>query len=180
MKTRILTAPLMTQVTALILIVASAFLRLVPHPANVTPIIGMALFSGALFGRRPGAVLIPLFAMFLSDLVLGFHDQMIPVYGSIVVVAILSAMILKNTSVARVVCASLLGSVVFFLITNFTVWLSSGFYAPTLQGLIECYTLALPFFRSAVIGDLAYSGLIFGLWALASRALPTSYAKGAN
>ncbi len=151
---------------ALSLIAMAAFARLIPHPANVTPVVAMALFSGSVLGRRAFAILIPLAALFVSDLALGFHDQMISVYGSIVLVSLIGILLTKKPSAGRVVAASVAGSTVFFLITNFTVWLSGEMYAKTGFGLIQCYTLALPFYRHALIGDLAFTGLLFGAWAL--------------
>lgn len=156
---------------ALSLIAAAAFARLIPHPANVTPIVAMALFSGSVLGRRfvgarALAILVPLAALFVSDLALGTHDQMVSVYGSVVLVSLVGFVLAEKRTVARVIAASVASSTLFFLVTNFTVWLSGAMYAKTGAGLIECYTLALPFYRNGLIGDLAFSGLLFGAWAL--------------
>lgn len=168
--------------TALSLIAMAVLARLIPHPANVTPIVGLALFSGAYFGgvriSKAGAILLPLAAMFISDLALGVHDQMVSVYGSIVLVSFIGFALAEKRTAGRVIAASVASSTLFFLITNFTVWLAGEMYAKTGAGLVECYTLALPFYRNGLIGDLAYSGLLFGAWALLANAGATSKVKG--
>lgn len=158
------------------LIVLAAASRVIPHPANVTPILAMALFAGAAFGGKTSqsakssqkwfAVLLPLAAMFLSDLVIGAHNQIISVYGSIILITVLGFALSQKQTVARVAGLTLLSSLLFFVVTNFAVWLTSGMYAPTTTGLIQCYTLALPFFRNGLLGDLFFSGVLFGAWAL--------------
>jgi hypothetical protein len=170
---------------AISLIAIAAFARLIPHPANVTPIMAMALFSGAVFHKRVFGILIPLAAMFVSDLALGTHNQMVSVYGSIVLVSLIGLLLTDKRSAGRVAMASVASSTLFFLITNFTVWLSGEMYAKTSAGLLECYTLALPFYRNGLIGDLAFSGVLFGAWALieartAASSGAVSNVKGLN
>lgn len=155
---------------ALSLVAVAAAARLIPHPANATPVVAMALFSGAIFTRKSWSILIPLVAMFISDLALGLHDQIVSVYGSIVLVAFIGFALSSKRSAGRVVGASLLGSIVFFFVTNFTVWLSGSMYPRTLAGLTECYTLALPFFRNGLLADLVFSGVLFGAWAFVTGA----------
>ena len=117
-------------------IVAAAALRLVPHPPNFTPIGAMALFSGAYLGRR-GAIALaaPLGALLLSDLVLGFYRGMPTVYFSVALIVVIGGLALKRVSPIRVGAAAIASSVLFFAITNFGVWLFSGFYPRTLAGL---------------------------------------------
>ena len=151
--------------SAISLVALAACARLLPHPANVTPVIAMALLSGAAFQRKSLAILIPLAAMFVSDLALGFHNQMVSVYGSIILISFIGFMLREKHGVKQVAGASIIGSLLFFAVTNFTVWISSGMYLRTTAGLFECYTLALPFLRNGMLGDLAFSGLLFGAWA---------------
>ena len=158
--------------TAVGMVLLAAGARLIPHPANATPLVAMALFSGAVFTRKSWGVLIPLTAMLLSDLVLGLHDQMVSVYGSIILISMIGFALSKKRSVIRVAGASVASSLTFFAITNFTVWLSSGFYAHTANGLAQCYILALPFFRNGLIADLFFSGVLFGAWALVRASVP--------
>ena len=158
-----------TRFWAVLPLIAMAVLaRVIPHPANVTPIVGLALFSGAFFSikNRVAAVLVPLIAMFVSDLAIGMHSQMVSVYGSIVLISLIGFVLSEKRGAARIAGASIAASTLFFVITNFTVWLSGEMYAKTGAGLLECYTLALPFYRNGLLGDLAYSVLLFGAWAL--------------
>src|SRR5579885_1194656 len=111
----------------LAIIIAAAF-RLLPHPPNFTPIGAMALFSGAYLGRRPLAFAAPLGALLLSDLVLGFYHGMATVYFSVALIVMIGIVALKRTSALRVGTAAVLSSILFFAITNFGVWLFSGFY----------------------------------------------------
>jgi hypothetical protein len=159
-------------------IVAAAAMRLVPHPPNFTPIGAMALFSGAYLGRRWLAFAAPLGALVLSDLVLGFYRGQATIYASVALIVIIGIAALKHRSVIRVGAAALASSVLFFLITNFGMWLFSGFYPRTLAGLEACYAAAIPFFQNTVAGDLFYAGLLFGGFALIERSLPALRGAG--
>lgn len=150
-------------------ILAAAASRLVPHPMNFTPIGAMALFSGAYFGRRVTAFLVPLAAMLLSDLVIGFHSGMPVVYGCFAVNVLVGMWLQRRRSVVTVPLASLACSLLFFLVTNFAVWQRGSLYPVTWDGLVACYVAALPFFDRTVLGDLFYSTVMFGGFALAER-----------
>jgi uncharacterized protein DUF6580 len=160
----------MNLITAVLLILFAAFSRLLPHPANFTPVAAIALFSGVYLNKR-FAFAIPLIAMFLSDLILGLHSGMIWVYGSFIIITCIGLWLKyrMETSSGRKILyllgASLASSVIFFIITNFGVW-TSGYYGLELKGLAECYTLAIPFFRNSLLGDLVYVALMFGIYAL--------------
>jgi len=159
--------------TLLAAILAAAALRLVPHPPNFTPIGAMALFSGAYLGRRGAVALVaPLGALFLSDLVLGFYRGMPTVYFSVALVVIIGWLALRRVSPIRVGGAAIASSVLFFVLTNFGTWLSSGFYPLTLAGLEACYVAAIPFFQNTVAGDLFYAAILFGGFALLERTVP--------
>ena len=128
-----------------------AFLfRLIPHIPNVTPITAVALFSGVYFTNKKYAFIIPMVAMFLSDLILGFSSISLFVYAAFILVGYIG-IASKKMSVKTI----LLSSISFFIITNFGVWLS--WYPKSLNGLLECYTLAIPFFRNSLIGDFVFS-----------------------
>jgi hypothetical protein len=159
--------------TLLTAILAAAALRLVPHPPNFTPIGAMALFSGAYLGRRGAVALVaPLGALFLSDLVLGFYSGMLTVYFSVALIVIIGWLALRRVSPIRVGGAAIASSVLFFALTNFGMWLSSGFYPRTLAGLEACYVAAIPFFQNTVAGDLFYAAVLFGGFALLERTVP--------
>src|ERR1044071_8226968 len=138
-------------------IVAAAALRPVPHPPNFTPMGALALFSAAYLGRRPIAFAAPLGALLLSDLVLGFYHGVVTVYASVALIVVLGWVVLSRVSPRRVGAAAIASSVLFFVITNFGVWLFTGFYPLTMAGLATCYIAAIPFFQNTVVGDLFYS-----------------------
>lgn len=135
--------------------------RFIPHPPNFTPVGGLALFSGSKIYSRFG-FFIPLSAMFISDIFLGFHSIMIYVYLSFMIIFFIGRLI-KKVGAGQILLASCASSLLFFLITNFGVWLSTNMYLKNLNGLISCYVNGLPFFRNTFIGDLVYSfGFFYG------------------
>jgi hypothetical protein len=158
--------------TLLAAIVAAAALRLVPHPPNFTPIAAMALFSGAYFGRRSIAFAAPLAAMLLSDAIIGFHSGMLFVYAGVALIVLLGQAALTRVTLLRVGGAALAGSILFFAISNLGTWLLSGMYPLDASGLAACYVAAIPFFQNTLAGDLFYSGLLFGGFALLERMVP--------
>ena len=152
------------------IIVAAAAARLIPHPPNFTPVGAMALFAGATLADRRWAMLTPLAALFLSDLVLGSHSTLLFVYGAIVLITLLGRTLLNHRrSPLRIGGASLAASLLFFMVTNFGSWISYDWYPATLGGLLACYTAAIPFFGNTVSGDLLYSAALFGGLALVKR-----------
>lgn len=162
------------------IMLSAAAMRLLPHPANVTPIAAMALFGGVYFADRKIAFLVPLAAMYLSDLALGlfvydfgwFHWLMPFVYASFAVTVCLGLLIHRRLNVLTVGGAALTSSVLFFIVTNFGVWLVGNLYPKTIMGLVSCYVAAIPFFRNTLFGDAAYTLVLFGGFALAQRYFP--------
>ncbi len=150
---------------ACVLISLAVVSRLMPHPANFTPLAAIALFGGALLPRRL-AVSLPLVAMVVSDLIIGLHPTIYATWGSFAVIALVSSLKFRKVNVANVLASSLAASVFFFLVTNFAVWLEGRLYAPTISGLVQCYYNALPFFRNTLTGDLVFTTSLFGLFAL--------------
>jgi len=139
----------------LIIIIAAA-IRVIPHPPNFAPIGGLALFSGA-YLKDKRAFVIPLGAMIISDLIIGLHDTMIYVYVSFGLIVIIGSYLRKNQHWENILGATLISSILFFVITNFGVWASSEMYAHTASGLRQAYVMAIPFFRNTVLGDVVYS-----------------------
>lgn len=163
---------------ALGMILAAAAARLVPHPPNFTPIGAMALFGGATFADWRLAFAVPLGAMFVSDIALGimagdpsitFHLHMPFVYLAFAVQVVLGMVFLRRLSVLRVGSVAFAGALQFFVLTNFAVWAVGNWYPKTWAGLAECYVAALPFFQNQLLGDLFYSAILFGAWAVAER-----------
>lgn len=153
-------------------IVVAAVLRLVPHPANFTPIGAMALFSGAYRGRRGLAFAAPLGAMVLSDAVLGFYSGFWITYVAVALIVAVGFLALSRLSVLRIAGAAIASSVLFFLVSNFGTWAASGMYPHTLAGLSACYVAAVPFFQNTVAGDLFYAALLFGGFRVAELTMP--------
>jgi hypothetical protein len=154
----------------------AAAARLIPHPPNATPVAAMALFGGAYFGSKRAAIAVPLAAMALSDLVLGLVRYGTAVFGSMpyvyacfVATACLGIWIGPRPSSRRLAAAALASSVLFFLVTNFGVWLTGRFYPLTWDGLAACYVAAVPFFRNTLAGDAVSTVVLFGGFALAER-----------
>jgi hypothetical protein len=158
--------------TLSLLVFAAAIARIVPHPANVAPIAAIALFSGAQFDRKWQAFSIPLAAMLLSDLVIGFYSQMWVTYLAFAAVVCIGFKLRGNPGFTKLLLGTLAGSIAFFLITNFALWSHYEMYPHTLDGIMQSYTMALPFFRNSLFGDLFYSGLLFGGFILAQRSFP--------
>ena len=154
------------------MIVLAAVSRLLPHPPNFTPIAALALFGGAYLADRRLAFLVPLAAMFASDLVLGLHRLMPVVYGCFAVMVCVGGWLRTRRRVLPVAGATLAGSILFFVSTNFGVWAVGTLYPKTVQGLIECYGAAIPFFRNTFLGDAFYAAVLFGGMALAERCFP--------
>ena len=155
-------------------IMLGVFARLLPHPANVAPIGAMALFGGVYLSKRL-AITLPLVALFVSDIFLGFHATMGYVYGSFVLVSLLGMWVRSKKSPVTLVGASLAGSLLFFLITNFGVWAETNMYPKTWAGLVESYMMALPFFRNSLFGDLFYGMVFFGGYELVKIISASSY-----
>jgi len=142
------------QTLVILFILVLAFMRLIPHIPNFTPVASMALFGGVYFTDKRLAYIVPILIMILSDIFLGFSMISIFVYLSFILISLLGT-IFQSISIKSI----LISSIVFFIITNFGVWLMG--YPKTLGGLVECYTLAIPFFRNSILGDLFYSGIMY-------------------
>ena len=140
----------------LILITILAFSRLIPHPPNFTPLLGMAVFSGVIFDRKILAFVVPLVAMLLSDLVIGFHSSMPIIYFAIMLNVGVGFLLVSKFSYLKSILALVSGALIFFMVTNFAVWLGSGMYSQDLNGLISCYIMALPFFQNTLLSSLVY------------------------
>ncbi len=155
-----------------ILIFSAAAARLVPHPPNFAPIGAMALFGGACFADKRWAFAVPLAAMLVSDLVLGFHRLMPVVYGSFVLIVCVGFWLRKRRALVPIGAAAMSSSLLFFAATNIGVWALGSLYPKTWQGLVACYVAAVPFFWNTLLGDLFYSAVLFGGLALAERGFP--------
>ena len=149
------------------LILILAFARLIPHPPNFTPIIAVALISGYFFKNINLSLLILLVAMLLSDLFIGFYENMIFVYASLLLITFVFHKISKKINYKNLFIYCFAGSLIFFIFSNFGVWAlgSPGVldvaYEKNISGLVECYILAIPFFGNTFLSTLifAYPGI---------------------
>jgi hypothetical protein len=150
---------------AVILILFGVSMRLLPHEANFAPIAAIALFGGVYLSRKY-ALFLPLAALVISDIALGFDSwhSRLTVYGSFILIGLIGLLIRKRKTVATVIAGSLGGSLVFYLVTNLVFLYEPTMYPHTLAGQISSYYNALPFFRNTLLGDLFYVGLFFGAY----------------
>ena len=152
-----------------LVIVAAAAARLLPHAPNVTPIAAMALFSGMYVTHRGLAFLLPLAAMLVSDMVIGFHSSMWAVYLAFMITVIIGFNLRARHSALSIAGGTLGASVLFFVLTNLSVWLSGEIYPLTHEGLITCFVAAIPFFANTLVGNAFYTALLFTGFALAQK-----------
>jgi hypothetical protein len=157
------------QEVLIMMILAAALTRLIPHPPNFAPIGALALFGGAYLSDKRFAFLVPFAAMLLSDLILGFYAHMEWVYGSFGLIVCVGLGLQSRRRAGWIAGASLSSSVLFFAITNFGVWAGGSLYAKGFAGLMACYVAAIPFFGNTVRGDGFYSLILFGGFALLER-----------
>ena len=129
--------------------------RLLPHPPNFTSTIAVAFYLPALFG--PKLLIVALSAFIVSDLIIGLHSLVLFTWGSLFLVAYFAKYFQKFYF--RIFGVSL-SCIIFFLVSNFGVWTSSDLYTTNIKGLILCYTMAVPFLQSSLIGTIIFSILI--------------------
>jgi len=152
-----------------VLLFLAAVSRIVPHPVNVAPITAIALFAGVYLDRKY-AFIIPIAAMLISDYFIGFYDAMIWVYLSVIMIGFIGLWLNQHRGILPTIGSTVAGSVLFFIVTNFGVWVL--WYPHTWTGFIGCYTAAIPFFRNTMLGDLGYVTTLFGIYELVRRFIP--------
>lgn len=156
-------------VTIVAMIAAAVASRLLPHPWNLTSMAATALFAGAYLEDRRLAVLVPLSALFISDLALGFYRGMAVVYLSFALIVGLGAWLRTRRRLLPIAGATVAGSLLFFALSNLGVWAFGGLYPHTAGGLAACFIAALPFLGGTLEGDALYSLVLFGGFALLTR-----------
>lgn len=168
-----------------LMILVVAVSRMLPHPPNLTPVGAMAIFGAAYLSRKHWALLVPLLALWVSDMLINnilyaeyfenfvfFYQGFYWTYLAFALIILMGFLLLRKIKIANVLLASLLASVIFFLVSNFGVWMSGTMYPKTSEGLVACYTAGIPFFRNMLVGDLFYTGLLFGLFEFAQYKIP--------
>lgn len=166
-------------------IVVAAFSRIIPHMANFSPLGVMGLFGAAHFQKKWQAFAIPILATWVSDLFInnviygqyyprfvwfygGFYWQ----YGSYLLITLVGILILKKVTATRIVVGAVAASAIFFLVSNFGCWIGNAVYPQTPGGLLSCYAAGLPFLKGTLLGDLFYTGVLFGGFAWAQKQWP--------
>lgn len=157
-------------------IVAGIATRLFPETLNLTAVGAVCLFSGVYVKRNWLAVWLPLAAYFVSDLIVNSWASepfrwsfSAPTYLMFGLTVLLGVAIRQRPTAIRIGTAGLLSAALFYVVSNFMVWLGTDMYPPTIAGLVDCYTLALPFAGNMLLGNLLYSAAIFGAWHYADQ-----------
>jgi len=155
-------------IIATVLILIGASFRLFPHLPNFTPIAAIALFAGVYLSKKI-AILVPISAMVISDIFIGYYEPslMISVYASFFICVLLGFWLKNHKKWYLFLGGSIMASSVFFLLTNFAVWILTPWYAKTFIGLVQCYLMAIPFLRNTLLGDLSYVVIFFGAYEIA-------------
>lgn len=147
-----------------LLLIIGAVGRFIPHPANFAPIGALGIFAGLYAHNWKQGIALPLMARFITDALIGFFSPgvMVAVYASTIGGVILGRWTRSKKTVWTVGGATIAGAVLFFIVTNAAVWLFDGIYPMNMHGLIESYTMALPFFRNSLLGDVFYVTVLVG------------------
>ena len=163
-----LTKILQKEIFPISLILLLAFSRLLPHPPNFTPIVAVAIMSGYFFKNIKFSFVVLLIAMLLVDVFLGFYKHMLFVYLSLFLIVFVFFKISYKINFKNLFIFGFLGSLIFYLVSNFGVW-ASGVLSPVtnlpyekdLNGLISCYFLAIPFFKNTLFSTEIFSYAAF-------------------
>ncbi|MFH1119985.1 MAG: DUF6580 family putative transport protein [Bacteroidota bacterium] len=168
------------------IVLGLAFSRMLPHPFNFSPIAALALFGGARYSNRFAAYLIPLAAVWISDLFLNyaFYGRFVPFYNGALItylafalIVLLGSVMLRRLTPGNLLFSSLSASLLFFIVSNFGVWAFSGMYPLNMSGFSACYAAAIPFLRNTITGDLIYSFAVFYAFAFAQQQFPSLSVK---
>ena len=146
-----------------LIIIVVSLLRFLPHPPNMTPVIAVSILAVTWFKRPIFQFGFPLLIMLLTDMVIGFHSLIPVVYLAIMCAGLMGFILKKRSSFSTILGSGLVSSIIFFVITNFGVWVVSSMYPKTVLGLMSCYIAAIPFFHNTVIATV---GVLFGVFGL--------------
>lgn len=166
-----------------LLLIFGAIGRLIPHPANFAPIGALGIFAGLYARNWKQAVALPIVARLVTDLLIGFFTPavMVSVYIATAIGTLLGIFAKKKKSWVTIAGATLTGSIIFYLFTNFAVWKFDLIYSKDFNGLLKSYSMAVPFFRNTLLGDIFYVTVLVGSYELAinlkSKILPLSRAR---
>lgn len=167
-------------IASVILLVA--FSRIIPHPLNFSPLGAIGLFGAAYFSKKWQAFLIPMVATFLSDLFINnvlyaqyypnftwFYEGFYWQYASYLLITLVGIFVFKKVNTSRIVIGALSSTAIFFLVSNMGCWVGNPAYPQNMGGLMACYAAGIPFLKATLMGDLFFSGIMFGTFYFAER-----------
>ena len=147
----------MNRILILGIIIIGVMTRLMPHPPNFTPVLSFALLS-SVYSKNNLGIFIPISIMLISDIYLGSHGAIIWVYSALFVIYLFGYYFVKNISFKNILISSIASSFIFFIISNLGVWFIG--YPKTIEGFIQCYVLAIPFYKNTLLSVILYSSII--------------------
>lgn len=140
--------------------------RWIPHPANFTALISMAIFSGSFWANRSLRFIAPLLAMLISDVIFGFYPGIEVNYLAVAMCVLLAPAL--EAPLTTILARSAMASIVFFVVSNLGVWIFAGLYLQTFEGLKTCFVMAIPFYPAILTSSLFYSAVCFATYRLTS------------
>lgn len=143
------------------LILLASLSRVVPHQPNFTPVLAIMLFAGVYLPKKY-VLAVPLLVMAFTDFHLGFHNTMLFTWGSFILIGLLGLVVKKKKNIVTVLGSSLLGGILFYVVTNFGVFIMNAWYPHTWEGLLQCYVAGIPFFRNTLLSSVVYTSVLFG------------------
>ena len=143
--------------------------RMITDIPNFTATIALVIFTGYLIQNRLLSILIVLTSQVVSDLYLGIYSSMIFVYAAYASIVLLSPIIMNKINTKSVVLSSIISPSIFFIISNFGVWLTGSIYTFNLSGLITCYIAGIPFFDESLISTVLFALTIFSIMKLIKK-----------
>ena len=135
--------------------------RLIPHPPNFTPIITVAIMSSYFFKNVYLSAVVLIISMVIGDIFIGFYVNMIFVYISLLCITVFFFKASKRMNSKNLIIFAFSGSLVFFFISNLGVWILGDLYEKNLNGLVQCYIMAIPFFKNTLMSTIIFSYIAF-------------------
>ena len=134
--------------------------RIIPHPPNFTPILAGIIFLPFIKRDIKFSVFVPIGGMLISDFIIGMHSLMLWTYGPIIILSLLSYYF-SNDKASRIASLAIASPAIFYLISNFGVWINSPMYTKDFSGLIQCYANAIPFYANSAIACILFCSAFF-------------------
>ncbi|HPS20272.1 MAG TPA: hypothetical protein PKY78_04720 [Candidatus Omnitrophota bacterium] len=146
---------------AYILIIAGLAARIIPHEPNLVPVAAIALFAGAYLNKKISPW-VPFIIMAVSDVIIGLHDVVFFTWGAFIITGFMGMYLKQHRNPVSVFSMSILSAAMFFVITNFGVWMA--WYPHTFAGLTDCYVKAVPFLRNTLLSNVIFTAALFGIY----------------